>query len=580
MLPAPHLCHRLALALVILAPALFGASAADNQPPAGSSTLELPTVKVTDSPQLPPPESWLYARVGGFEVLSNAPERTTRRLLADFGMFTRAMSLVWPVQPKPLAGSTLILCGRKGRFDSFAPAGTLQNDSIVPSLLLRNREQAAIIVDVEADRLTTDTANVSLANSASAEYEVDHFKQLYREYIRFLISQSQARIPIWLEEGLAQIIMDVEFDDERLIYGKINTLAGAVSGGESADSDGTDPSAAAGAVIGEQPFNVVLQNRKLIPLDRFLATPSDSPEARNPLGNNLWAKQAYAFVHFCLFGEDLRYQQALSTFITRLAREPLSEALFKDCFKVDYTTMAKQLRGYILHTRHKYQRYALKPEDRLTPKSIELRDASIAESARLTGDALRLANRHDLALAAYRSGYLRGHREPAILAGMGLAEDALGHADRARELLEPAAKSGVALPSAHVTLARLRLAEAATRPAADGKLSPEQMTAILTPLFEARKLQPALPETYELIAEAWARSALPPKPEHLAVLDEGIRAFPRDSALLYRAAQLYQQAGAAPTAGSIARLGLRFAADDTAKARFEQLLANLPPAAK
>jgi hypothetical protein len=138
-------------------------------------------------------------------------------------------------------------------------------------------------------------------------------------------------------------------------------------------------------------------------------------------------------------------------------------------------------------------------------------------------------------------------------------------------------KAGVKRPSAYVECARLRLAEASAKPAAAGKLSAAQIGAVLGPLFEARQFPPPLPETYELIAEAWAQSAVAPKPENLAVLDEGIRAFPRDSALLYSAARLYRQAGAAPTAASIARLGLRFATDPAAKARFEELLATLPP---
>ncbi|MES1168458.1 MAG: hypothetical protein ABUL61_04745, partial [Oleiharenicola lentus] len=272
-------------------------------------------------------------------------------------------------------------------------------------------------------------------NAGSAEYEVDHYKQLYREYVRYLISQSQVRAPIWLEEGLAQIIMDIELNDDSLIYGKINTLKGAESGGASADSDGTDPTENTDAVVGEQPFNVVLQHRSLIPLGQFFALTADAPETQSPLGNNLWAKQAYLFVHFCLFGEDLRHQQALATFVSRLAKEPPSEALFKECFKTDYKGMNKELWGYLLYTKHKYQRYALKPEDKLTPKSIVLRDATVAEAARITGDALRLGGHPDLALAAYRSAYLRGSREPAILAGMGIAESTLNHADRARELL-------------------------------------------------------------------------------------------------------------------------------------------------
>jgi len=67
-----------------------------NQPPPDSETVKLPTFQVNESPDLPPPESWRYARVGNFEVLSNASDRATRNLLADFAMFTRAMSLVWP----------------------------------------------------------------------------------------------------------------------------------------------------------------------------------------------------------------------------------------------------------------------------------------------------------------------------------------------------------------------------------------------------------------------------------------------------------------------------------------------------
>ncbi len=569
-----HLAAPLLLTFAGLVPAL-----AEDKLATTGGTVALPTFTVTDSPDLPPPESWRYTRVGSFEVLSNASDRATKDLLADFAKFTQAMTLVWPSPSKPIAGATLILCGKGGKFDAFPPAGATKDDAIVPSVFLRNREQVAIVVDVEADRVSIDANNLTIGNATSAEYEVDHYKQLYREYVRYLISQSQARPPVWLEEGLAQIIMDIELNDDSLIYGKINTLKGAESGGESADSDGTDPTANTDAVVGEQPFNVVLQHRKLIPLGEFFALTADDPATQNPIGNNFWAKQAYLFVHFCMFGADLRYQQPLSTFVARLAREPLSEALFKECFKTDYKGMNNELRGYILRTKHKYQRYALQKDDKFTAKSIELRDATPAEVALIKGDALRLGGHLDTALAAYRTGYLRGAREPALVAGMGVTESALNHADRARDLLEPAVKAGVKRPSAYVELARIRLADATAKPSTDGKLGAGQLSAVLTPLFEARKQPPALPETYELIAAAWAQSAVAPTPDNLGVLDEGIRAFPRDSALLYNAAQLYKQAGAAPTAASIAKLGLRFTADPAAKAKFEQLLASLPPPA-
>jgi len=452
----PNRPRGFAATLLLFLAAGLAPAFAQSQPP-DSETVKLPTFQVNESPDLPPPESWRYARVGNFEVLSNASDRATRSLLADFSMFTRAMSLVWPAPAKPLAASTLILCGKGGKFDAFPPAGTVRNDSIVPSLFLRNREQVAIVVDVETDRTAIDPNNLAVEGATGADYEVDHYRQLYRQYVRYLISQSQVRPPVWLEEGLAQIVMDIELLDTALIYGKINSYRGAASGGQSADADSNDPTANSDAVVGEQPFNVVLQHRKLIPLDQFFARTADDPTTQNPLGNNFWAKQAYLFVHFCMFGEDLRYQQALGTFVSRLAREPLSEALFKECFKTDYAGMYKELRSYILHTRHKYQRHPLQKEDRFTPKSIELREATPAEVAVIKGDALRLGGHLDTALAAYRSAFLRGAREPVLLAGMGLAESALNHADRARELLEPAIKAGVRRPSAYVELARLSL---------------------------------------------------------------------------------------------------------------------------
>jgi hypothetical protein len=126
----------------------------------------------------------------------------------------------------------------------------------------------------------------------------------------------------------------------------------------------------------------------------------------------------------------------------------------------------------------------------------------------------------------------------------------------------------------------MRLAEFKADPGPDGKLTSVQMSAVLTPLFKARAMMPPLPETYETIAEAWSVSAVAPKLELLGVLDEGVRRFPRDSELLYRTAKLYQQAGAAASAGAIIKLGLRFATDPAAKARLEELLATLPTAGK
>ena len=568
---------RTCVALFALISSGFVAPAGSAAEAAEGPTLELPKLTVTESAGLPELESWRYARITGFEVLSNASDSNTRKLLADFQKFQHAVNKAWPAPAKPLAASSLILCGRDNKFDAFIPEKLRASESPVPSLFLRDREQIALVVDLEASRVgISDPVAALAANAPSVEYEIDHYRQLYREYVHYLLSQGEVRPPAWLEEGLAQIVMDIDLTDRSLILGKIETYRGSATGGSPVDAEETDATVA-NAVVGEQPFNLVLQHRALLPLDRFFAITHDDEEARHPLGNTLWAKQAYAFVHFCLFGEKLQYKGALATFVSRLAREPLSEELFKECFHVSYADMTKQLRGYILYTKHKYQQYPITDNDRVAPAAIVLSDATPAQIGLLKGDALRLAGHPEAALNEYRATYIRGGREPALLAGLA---DVQPDAALARRFNNEAVRTGVNRPSAYLTQARTRLADFKAEPGPDGKLTPTQMTAVLTPLFKARSLPPPLPETYELIAEAWAASSVPAKPEHLGVLDEGVRRFPRDRELLYRTAQLYQQAGVPATALAITQLGLRFATDPASKARLEELQKTLPAKAK
>ncbi len=335
---------RLALLLLLA----FGPAHAQSEipTPANEPIFELPKLTVNEPADLPELERWYHARLDSFEVLACGSERDIKRLLVDFQKFRQAVKLVWPAPIKPLAASTLLLCGEKGRYESFIPANLQNSEAPLPSLFLRNREQVAILVDLETSRLSILDPMATLnAASSAAEYEVDHYRQLYREYVHYLLSQSEARPPAWLKEGLAQIIMDVELNDRHLIYGKINTFKGDVSGvsplepGEDADA------AAPTAVVGERPFNAVLQFRRLMPMGEFFAVGEDSESARSPLGNTLWAKQAYAFVHYCMFGANLRHKEALVTFVGRLVQEPLSEDLFKDCFKTSYKGMVGELNG-------------------------------------------------------------------------------------------------------------------------------------------------------------------------------------------------------------------------------------------
>ena len=69
----------------------------------------------------------------------------------------------------------------------------------------------------------------------------------------------------------------------------------------------------------------------------------------------------------------------------------------------------------------------------------------------------------------------------------------------------------------------------------------------------------------------WSRSAFAPTRGHLAVLEEGVRLFPRRIELVYQLAALYAANGFPDDALSLISLGLHVASDDTERERFTQL---------
>lgn len=576
---------RLALLVFLGLPlAALARTAADA--PAGE-TVQLPDFKVTGKQELPPPESWQYTRLDdGTEVLSNASERASKRMLRDFQMFQQALAVAWPslVGNRPPQGRTIILCGRQNKFADFAAPASGDPDLGSTSRFLRNREQTAIVVDLQAQSLNLSGLDDDATGTVTS-FEVDPYKQLYREYVRYLLSHGATRPPPWLQEGIAQIVMDMDFTPDWVKLGEIDSSsdgpsATASTTGDPAATGTEDDEAPMATSVSDRPFNVALRRRALIPMDKFFAVTADAPEATNPLGNNRWAKQAYAFVHLCLHGENGRLKKPFEEFTKRIATEPVSEALFKECFKMSYRDMLFELRGYIGYTNYRFDLHKLKPgSPRFGGEPVVMREATQAEIGRIKGDAQRLAGRSTDALTSYHDAYLRGEREPFLLASYGTAASEAGLDDRALPLLETAVKGpGTRRSSAYTELARQRLAAAKAKVGPTGRIDDAQLATIMEPLVKARSIPPPLPGTYITIAEAWLAAATPPKIENFGLLGEGVRLFPRATPLLYSLAQLYQRVGEQDAAAQVAQLGLRFATEPSDRARFEQLLAALPPA--
>lgn len=561
------------------------------EPAVSDPIVELPKVIVTDSRELPPPEAWRYATIPGFEILSNASDKSTQRLIADFQLFRVALGYIWQVPEKMNTPLLLILCGKGGQFDGFVPPKTEGSpETGRASVYLRGKARSAIVIDMEATIISilSDEVDDPASGVDSTRFSVEHNKQLYREYVHYLLSRSEPRLPAWYEEGFSQVIMAMKFQPDLIEFGKIEDARTAPAGAAAIASanaaataeDGDQANLLSGAPVEDRDFNVVLAQRAIVPMQKFFEIHHDSPEALNPLGNNTWAKQAYAFVHMCMFGEQGKWKKPFGQFLLRSTREPVTEAMFKECFKMSYKEMGLQLRGYLQYTDYQAQEFRAKKGSAglPVPLPITLRDATQSEVGRIKGQAKLLAGNVDGARKELSAPYIRGERDPQLLAALGLIEHATGKDDRAKKFLTVAVAGKATDPDAYVELAKLQYAEALAAPAgANKRLSTAQVTSIANLLVTARTLPPPNPATYEFLAEVLAAGEGKPTQEQVVRLIEGVRMYPSKLRLIYATAVLCNEAGMVEAAHSLVDHGLKFSPDATTKANFAKLKERLPP---
>lgn len=543
--------------------------AAQSQSP---ETIRLPAYTVVDSHALPPPEKWLYTRVGGMEIISSASEGTTQHLVRSFDRFCQALALVWPdVQRAQARPSVLIICGRGGEFQTFAPPTREGRPPALVALSLRDPERSALVLDLatplfsgaevfEGEEIVPD--NRSRRNLHAAG---DRYRQLYRAYALFLLAWTQPRAPAWFEEGLAQLLMSIRITDREVTLGELHDP------NEIMEEDGTTIPAQ------DLDFNAVLKTRSALPMKALLEMSHDSWEAENAVGA-MWSKQSYAFVHWGLYGNRGSHQKAFVTFIARLAKQPLSEDLFRRTFQQGYDDMVITLVGYAEIASHRVAGVQAEKGYKLPlTGSFELRDATEPEAARIVGEARLVGGKIEKARETMAVAYRRGARDPDLLAAIGLLELRANEPMAARKFLELAAHGKTTRTRALVELAKLRQIEALGSEPTTAPLKAVQVAAVLTPLFAAREHPPTTPELYLAIARVWEKSAVKPEPAHLAVLDEGVKLYPAETDLVYATAALKARIGLQAEAHSLIALGLQHATDADARDRFSKLRAALPP---
>lgn len=555
---------RLSFTLAGWAAALGFARAAEQKANPGDA-VELPPMLVEESKSSAP---WYYVQAGGAEYLSRCSASITREFVAAV---QARQQLVRVLVPEEFLARTEVpaICVLYGQDLEHKVSAEIQRElqsrgppkpsateedrvNIVPNMRLADRDLHATIVYI--DEALFNGSTLSLAPG----------------HVRYLLQRRAPELPAWLMDGVERVWRRADF------VMKPVTLAPLVwHNASESDALASDPG----------------RPRALLPAgELFASDAARAAETRHARRVEVRAATEELFFRWAMVsGPSVR--EAFWKFAARAAEGPVTEEVFQACFGFDFAELRDRLSDYVPEAVGETK--SIDP-GRLPPlASFEVERATPNQIARIRGEWERLAIgyvqrrlpqvREPYLVQARRTlrrAYDEGDRDPRLLATMGLCEIDAGNEAGAKEFLEPAVARGVVRPRAYYELARLRFAELMRGAAETKTFSFTELAPVLHPLQQGAAQWPALPETFTLLGEAWARSAGSPNTAEFAELQRGARLFPRRPAVLLPIARALARHEKRAEAAAVLEACAAAETDPEARASIARLRAEISPEAQ
>jgi hypothetical protein len=576
---------RLAAGLLIMA-ARAAASGASQAPPS-PETVVLPPFMVEDRKvegvAYAGPE-WLHAQVPGFEILSACAAEES----SDFvrGLMDRRLELTRLVPDDFLLHTelptTLILypASLKQSMDDqmmqqvkgiALPAPAPSRFSPMNDLRLSEPDSSSIFVMLE----DWDWQNSRWKRDSGLTHDFEVVNS--PAYVRFLLESRTPTVPDWYVAGVTRLYGTMLFQNlERptIALGAYMRYAPAPRHGF--DSDPWISAESATALRANSGAS-----RPLVPMGDLLV--ARVPAGRSEEYRRVWAAESELFVRFAVTNRVQDGQEKLRRLVAAASERPMTEALFRSCFDMGYADALEALNDYLpVAVGRAFEEEAT---DFPAGDPIDFQPATPRDIRRIKGEWARRAlsvvrTAYPLALPLYveearkllQGAYDAGERDPRLVASLALFRIENGDVKAGRALLESSPEVPSCRPAAGLALAELRLSEALKGPRGpDGTLGEDQASAVVAAVQLVRSHAPPLEEAYVAAARALEHLKREPTPEERALVEEGVRLFPRNPKLAVTNAAWSLRAGELDLAGRQVELGLWEVTEPSARKRLEEL---------
>jgi hypothetical protein len=219
-------------------------------------------------------DQWIEVKSPHFSVVSNASDRTARKLVWQLEQIRSATAALWSWARvdlnKPLS---VIVLKDENSMRALAPQYWEERRSVRPaSVWVTGPDQhyLALRADVEVDDSGT----------------VNPYITAYASYVGLVLAQSVDReLPLWFHRGFTGVLSNTIVRDNHILLGA------------------------------HIPWDLqILRERPLLPLSKLLTITRESREATEADRREVYDAETWAFVHFLMFGEQGKRAEKLNAY--------------------------------------------------------------------------------------------------------------------------------------------------------------------------------------------------------------------------------------------------------------------------